>query len=90
VHNQLFDGRKIRNLTVVDTFTPADAAVVHLRRLLQTAARDMADGTEPPRLPSMARITGVADTDLSSGAKWQDLVPHHVARREDVLADSVE
>ena len=69
---------------------PADAAVVHLRRLLLTAARNMAAGTEPLRLPSVARITGVADTDLSPGAKWQDLVPHHAARRESALADPAE
>ena len=66
---------------------PADAAVVHLRRLLLTAARDMAAGTEPPRLPSMARITGVADTDLTSGAKWQDLVPQHYAWRNAALVE---
>jgi len=69
---------------------PADAAVVHLRRLLLTAARDMAEGMQPPQLPSVARITGVADTDLSSDAKWQDLVPHHVARLVRVLADPAE
>ena len=35
---------------------PADAAIVHMRRLLLTAARDMAAGTEPPPLPSVARM----------------------------------
>lgn len=69
---------------------PADAAIVHLRRLLLTAARGLADGIEPPILPSVARIKGVADTDLVPGAKWQDLVPHHSARREAALADMAD
>jgi phthalate 4,5-dioxygenase len=66
---------------------PADAAIVHMRRLLLTAARDLAAGTEPPRLPSVAGIKGVADTDLASGAKWQDLVPHHTPKRETSLVE---
>jgi len=69
---------------------PADAAVVHMRRLLLTAARGMAEGTEPPLLPSVARITGVADTELAPGAKWQDLVPHHKAKREASLVELAE
>jgi hypothetical protein len=62
---------------------PADAAVIHLRRILLTAARDAAAGKAPPRLPELARVTGIADTDLAPGAKWQTLVPHNHARRED-------
>jgi phenylpropionate dioxygenase-like ring-hydroxylating dioxygenase large terminal subunit len=65
---------------------PADAAVVHTRRVLLTMARDAAAGREPPRLPSMARIAGIADTELAPGQKWQDLVPHHRAR-DGILAD---
>ena len=70
---------------------PADAAVIHTRRVLLTAARDVAAGKEPPALPSMARITGIADTDLPAGTKWQSLVPHHLARRDNApLAELVE
>jgi len=65
---------------------PADAAVMYTRRLLMTMARDMAAGTEPPRLPAMAQIAGVPDTDLAPGARWQDLAPHHRARDTE-LAD---
>ena len=69
---------------------PADAAVVYTRRMLLATARGLVAGKEPPRLPSMKRITGVADTDLAPGAKWQDLVPHHGARRDNVLAELAE
>jgi phenylpropionate dioxygenase-like ring-hydroxylating dioxygenase large terminal subunit len=70
---------------------PADAAVIHMRRILLTAARDMEAGKEPPALPSMARITGIADTDLAPGTKWQSLVPHHAARRDNApLAETAD
>jgi phthalate 4,5-dioxygenase len=69
---------------------PADAAIVHMRRLLLTAARGIVEGVEPPRLPSVARIKGVADTYLAPGARWQDLVPHHNSRLEAALTDIVD
>lgn len=68
---------------------PADAAVILTRRVLLTAARALAAGTEPGPLPSMARITGVADTELRPGTPWQSLVPHHRART-DALAELAE
>ncbi len=68
---------------------PADAAVIHTRRVLLTAARTLAAGTEPGPLPSMAKITGVADTEIAPGAAWQSLVPHHRART-DALAELAE
>jgi hypothetical protein len=40
---------------------------------------------------SPSRVTGIADTDLAPGAKWQALVPHNHARREDErLAENAE
>jgi phthalate 4,5-dioxygenase len=69
---------------------PADAAVIHMRRLLLTAARNLAAGREPPPLPSVARITGIADTELVTGTPWQSLVPQHGARREEALAELAE
>jgi len=70
---------------------PADAAVIHTRRILLTAARDAADGKAPPKLPSLKRVTGIADTDLPEGTAWQTLVPHHGKRRENAaLAEYAE
>ncbi len=68
---------------------PADAAVIHTRRVLLTAARALAADRPPPALPSMAKITGVADTELAAGATWQSLVPHHRVRTE-TLAELAE
>ncbi len=68
---------------------PADAAVIHTRRVLLTAARELAAGKAPPPLPSMTGITGVADTELAAGETWQSLVPHHRARTE-ALAELAE
>jgi hypothetical protein len=42
------------------------------------------------RLPSVARITGVADTGLAPGAKWEDLVPHHHPKRDTSLIELAE
>jgi hypothetical protein len=69
---------------------PADAAIVHMRRILLTAARGISAGKAPPKLPSVKRIRGIADTELAPGAKWQDLVPDHGARREETLAELSE
>jgi phenylpropionate dioxygenase-like ring-hydroxylating dioxygenase large terminal subunit len=65
----------------------ADAAIVQLRRLLLTTVRDLAAGKEPPQLPNMKKIAGVAGTDLAPGGRWQDLVPHHYARRNAALVE---
>jgi hypothetical protein len=35
----------------------------------------------------MKKIAGVADTDLAPGVRWQDLVPHHYARRNAALVE---
>jgi hypothetical protein len=70
---------------------PADAAVIHLRRILLTAARDAAAGKSPPKLPSVKKVTGIADTDLAPGQAWQSLVPDHGHRRENAeLAEYAE
>lgn len=69
---------------------PTDAAVVHTRRLLLSLAHAVTAGKAPPRLPALALISGAADTELAPGAAWQDLVPHHGARRDDLLAAAVE
>lgn len=56
---------------------PADGAIVHLRRLLLEAARGVAEGKDPPVLPSLAKVRAVADTDIPRGERWQDLVPEN-------------
>jgi hypothetical protein len=58
---------------------PADGAIVHLRRLLLDAARGVAAGEEPPRLPSLAKVSAIADTEIAAGARWQDLAPGNLA-----------
>jgi phenylpropionate dioxygenase-like ring-hydroxylating dioxygenase large terminal subunit len=70
---------------------PSDAAVIYLRRILLTAARDAAAGKAPPKLPSVKKVTGIADTDLAPGQAWQSLVPDHGHRRENAdLAEYAE
>ena len=66
---------------------PADAAVVHCRRLMLQVARDCAAGKPAPRLPSMRHVAGIADTDLPDGTPWQSLAPAHTARPGAELAD---
>jgi phthalate 4,5-dioxygenase oxygenase subunit len=79
----IFDRRR-------EHLVPADAAVIHMRRLLLTAARNLSAGKAPPPLPSVAKITGIADTDLAEGTPWQSLVPQHGTRRDEVLAELAE
>ena len=70
---------------------PADAAIVHTRRVLLTAARAVEAGDDPIPLPSVANVTGIADTDLAPGTPWQSLVPNHPAdHREMALAELPE
>ena len=57
---------------------PADAAVVHMRRLLLEAARVAEAGEEPLPLPDLSKVCAVADTEISPGADWRDLVPDNI------------
>jgi phenylpropionate dioxygenase-like ring-hydroxylating dioxygenase large terminal subunit len=66
---------------------PADGAVVHLRRVLLDAARRIEAGEEPPRLPSLAKVAAVADTEIAPGARWQDLAPGNIADGERIAAE---
>jgi hypothetical protein len=48
-----------------------------MRSILLSAARDMEAGNEPQPLPTVKKITSIADTDLPQGIPWQTLVPDH-------------
>ena len=58
---------------------PADAAIIHTRRVLLTAAREVQAGRDPQPLPSVKKITGIADTELPPDTPWQSLVPDQAA-----------
>jgi phthalate 4,5-dioxygenase len=65
---------------------PADAAVVHMRRILLTAAQNAANG-QLPRLPPMASVKAIPDTDLPQNKPWQSLAPDHRPTPDTALAD---
>lgn len=49
----------------------------------EDAARDMQAGKAPKPLPSVTKITGVADADLPPGGDWRALAPNHVSDAAD-------
>jgi len=58
---------------------PADAAVVHLRRLLLEAAQAMEAGEDAPPLPDLTKVCAVVDTEIAACADWRALAPDNIA-----------
>lgn len=69
---------------------PADAAVIHTRRILLTAARQMEAGQPPQPLPSVKSVTGIADTDLPQGTAWQTLLTDQASSQSVIDAKLVK